>query len=108
MRSHKVSLSLRDGAHTDLVKTPGKEGSEGATEDDVPVPASQTNAHTADVLLGNEALDVAIGECVLVSEGEGGVLCVTIQCYNTIVVLPKLNQGITIHFTSGNLRRESI
>lgn len=104
MRTHKVDLSHGDGAHSDLVKGTREEGSKGTAEDNVPVTTGQPNAHTTDVLLCDEALYVAIGEGILVGEGEGGVLSVTVQGKDSLVVLTQLDQSIAIHFTCGKLR----
>lgn len=106
MGAHEVDLGLGDGTHADLVKSTGEEGGEGTTEHYVPVPAGQPDTNTTDVLLGNEALDIAVGESFLVCEGEGGVLGVPIEGNDTLVVLSQLHQSISIHFTSGNLSQE--
>ena len=103
MGPHKVHLSLGDGAHADLIKGAGKEGGEGAAEDDVPVPTAEPDAHATDVLFGDEALHVAIGEGVLVGEREGGVLGVSVQGYDTLVVLAEFDQGISVYLTCGKL-----
>ena len=103
MWSHKVDLSLRDGSHSDLVKGPGEEGSESATEHDVPVPAAEANAHPTEVLLSDEALDVAIGERFLVGKREGRVLGVSIESDDAIERLPKFDKSISVRLACGNL-----
>ena len=103
MRSHKVDLSLRDGSHSDLVKSTSKESSKGTAEHHISITTGQSDSNTTEVLLGNETLDVTIGEGILVGEREGGVLSVTIQSNDTIVRLAKFDKSITVHFTSGVL-----
>lgn len=104
MRPHKVDLCLRDGSHSDLIKGTGEESGKGATEYDIPVPASETNTDSAEVLLGDEALNVAIGEGLFVGEGEGGVLGVSVQSNDALKVLSQLHKSITIRLTSSNLQ----
>ena len=89
MGSNKVGSCLRDGTHTDLVKSTGKEGSKSWAEDNVTIPAGQSDPHATDVLFSNEALDIAVIESFLVGQREGGVLCVSIQSNDPVVVLAK-------------------
>ena len=103
MRADKVDLGLRDGTHADLVESPSEEGSKGAAEDNVAVSAGQSDAHAHQVLLGNEALHVAVVEGLLVGEREGGVLGVTVQGHDARVTLAQLDKGITINFPGGKL-----
>lgn len=103
MRSHKVDLCLWDGSHSDLVKGTGEESSKRAAENDVPVPAPETDSYPAEVLLSDEALNVALREGFLVGEGEGGVFGVSVQSYDAIKVLSQLHKSIAIGLTSGNL-----
>lgn len=106
MRAYKVDLSLGNGTHTDLVKSSREEGGKSAAEHDVPVAAGQANAHTTDVLLGNEALDIAIREGILVGEGEGRVLSVSVKSNNAFKVLAKFDQSFSIHLTSSMLKKK--
>jgi len=87
MRPHEVDLGLGNGAHPDLVEGTCEEGGKGAAEDDVPVSTGQADAHSSNVLFCDEALHVALVKRLLVSEGEGGVLGVSIQSHDTVVVL---------------------
>ena len=103
MGADKVDLSLGDGSHADLVKGTGEECSKGAAEDNVPIPASEPNADANQVLFSNEALNVAIGEGLLIGEGEGGVLGVSVKSQDAIVVGAKLHQSITVGLAGGNL-----
>ena len=103
VRAHKVDLSLGDSTHADLVEGSGEEGGERAAENDVPVTTGQPYAHATDVLLGDEALHIAIREGLLVGEGEGGVLGVTIQSHNAIVALPEFDQSISVYLASSML-----
>ena len=104
MGADKVDLGLGDGSHADLVEGTGEECGKGAAEDDVPVPASKPNANANQILFRNEALDVAIGERLLVGEGEGGVLGVAVQSQDATVVSAELHQSITVGLAGGNLR----
>ena len=99
----KVDLGLGDGPHADLVEGPSEEGGKGAAEDDVAVPAGQPDAHAHQVLLGDEALHVALREGVLVGEREGGVLGVPVQGYDAGVALAQLDQGVAVDLTGGAL-----
>ena len=107
MRSHKVDLGLGNGSHADLVEGTCKESRKGAAEDNVPVTAGHSDSHTANILLGNEALHIAIREGILVGQGEGGVFGVSIESHDAIVVLAELHQSISIHLTGGNLTRKN-
>lgn len=78
MRAHKVDLGLRDGSHPDLIKRASEESGKSATEDDVPVPARQTDPHSRDVLLCYETLNITLIKCLLIGEGEGGVFSIPI------------------------------
>ena len=105
MRAHKVDLSLRDGSHSDLIKGTSEEGGESAAEDDVSVPASETDSYSTQVLLCDEALDIAIGEGLLVGEREGGVFGVSIKSNNAIKTLSEFHEGISVCLASGNLEK---
>ena len=91
MGSDTVDLGLRDGSHADLIKGSCEERGEGRNEDYVPVSAGQSDSHADHVLLGNEALDKPVGEGVLVGEGEGGILGVSIKSHNAVIALPQLD-----------------
>lgn len=108
MRAHEIHLGLGDGAHADLVEGTREESGEGAAEHDVPVPAAEPDAHAADVLFSDEALHIAVGEGVLVGEGEGGVLGVSVESHNTLVVLAKLDQSVSVDLTSGHLQEKGV
>ena len=96
MRSNKVDLRLGNGSHADLIERPSEEGSERAAEDDVAVSAGQPDAHTHQVLLGDEALHVAVVEGLLVGEREGGVLGVAVQGHDAGEALAQLDQGVAV------------
>ena len=108
MGSNKVAVGLRDGAHSNLVVGTGEEAGEGGTDDNVAVSAGHPDADPDQILLGDEALHEAVRESVLVSQGEGGVLCVSVQGNDIGTALPKLYQRITIYLTRGKLGREKL
>ena len=104
MRADKVDLCLGNGSHTNLIKGTSEESCKSAAEDDVSVPATEADSNAAQVLLSNEALDVAIVERFLVRQGKGGVLGVAIQSHDSLVILTQLDQSISIRLASGNLK----
>ncbi len=103
MGSNKVNLRLRDGPHANLVETSREESRKGAAEDHVSVATGQANPHAADILLCDETLHVALGEGVLVGEGEGRVLRVSIQGHDAVETLAKFHQGIAVDLPCGML-----
>ena len=106
MGTHKVDLSLGDGSHANLIECTSEEASKRADKDDVSIPAGQSDAHANQVLLGNEALDVALWEGLLVGEGEGGILGVPIGGDDSRVVLSQLHESISVRLTGSNLERK--
>ena len=104
MRANKVDVGLGNGTHADLVIGPRQEARESTDEHHLAVTASATDADANQVLLSDEALDEAVGEGILVGDGEGGVLGVSIQSNHVGVVLSKLDQGSTVRYTGGNLK----
>ena len=79
MGSHQVDLGLRYGSHANLIESAGEERCKGTAEDDVTIPAREPNPDTHQVLLSDEAFNVAVVEGFLVGEGEGGVLGVSVK-----------------------------
>ena len=103
--ANKVAVGLRDSSHTDLIECTSEEACEGAAEDNVAITASHSHAHADKILLSDEALHIAIGECILVGQREGGVLGVTIHGDDTLTRFTQLDKGISIYLTSCNLDR---
>ena len=83
-----VNLCQRNGTHTDLIEGSREERGKGRNEDDIPISAGQSDSHTDHILLGNEALDKPVRECVLVGEGIGRVLGVSIKGDNAVKGFP--------------------
>ena len=106
MGSNAVDLGLRDGSHANLVESSREEGSKGGDEHDVPVPATESDPHPAHVLLSNEALHEAVGKRILVGEGKGRVLRVSVQSNDAVKVLPQFHERFTIHLASGMLQQK--
>ena len=62
MRSAALDVCLRDGTHTKLVISTGEESGEGADKRNGAFAATAADTDADQVLLGNEALDEALGE----------------------------------------------
>lgn len=78
MRASEVAVSLRDGAHTNLIISTREEGGKGAHERNSALASGGTNCHTNEVLFGNEALNKLIRSGIAQIDREGGVFCITI------------------------------
>ena len=103
MRAHEVDLSLRNGSHPDLVKRSREESGKSAGKDHITAPCVHADGHAHHVLLGDEALNKAIWVGLLVGEGKGGVLGVSIHALDAVVRLAKVHEPVTIGNTGGHL-----
>ena len=103
MGAHKVDLCLGNGSHPDLVKGTGEESRKGRHKHDVAVAATETDPDSHHILLGDEALYESLWAAVFVGDGERGVLCVSVESYDSGVVLPQLHQSLSVRLPCGNL-----
>lgn len=103
MRANKVDVGLGDGTHADLIVSPRQETSKGAHEHHIAVTAGATDAHTNEILLSDEALDESVWEGILVGDGKGGVLGVSVQGHDIGDGLAQFDKGSAISNTGCNL-----
>ena len=73
------------------------------SDEDLPVPAGHSDADASQVLLADEAFDVAIGEDLPDFLAEGGVLHVAVQSNHAVVVLGQLEDGGAVGLAGGQL-----
>ena len=104
MRPHQVDVGLWDGSHTDLIISTAEERSKRAGKYNVAIPAGSSDAHTHEILFGNEALDVAVWEGISEFLGVSGILCVAVHGDDSVIVLSDLHKGRAVSHTCGNLK----
>lgn len=85
VRADEVDVRLRNGAHADLVESAREERGERRDERNGAVAARRTDRHAHQILLGDEAFDVALREALLDLIREGRVLRVAVQTDDALV-----------------------
>lgn len=103
VRPDEVHVRLADGAHADLIEGAREERGERGHEGDGAVAASGADGDSDEILLGDEALDVPLGERFLQLVGERRVLRVTIEGDDARVVNGDLGQRRSVRQSRGDL-----
>ena len=101
MGSGNVEIRLRHDAHAEVVERAGPKAGEGRDEGDGPIAAGETDADPSHVLLTDEALYVALGILLAHFLRERGVLHVSVQRNNPLVVVDDLDQSAAVRLASG-------
>mmetsp|Transcript_4592 Transcript_4592/g.5188 ORF Transcript_4592/g.5188 Transcript_4592/m.5188 type:complete len:280 (+) Transcript_4592:160-999(+) len=103
MGSTELNIHLRNGSHTDLVKSSGEKSSESRTEGN-PSSGTETGGNTNNVLFSDETFDKSFREFFSEDSSHGGVLGITIQSDDefTFISVAEGLQSVTIGISGSN------
>ena len=105
MRTTEVRRSARNGTHAELIESSAQETGESTGKRNGAAPCGSADGHAHQVLLGDEALHVAVRVRLLEVQRKGRVLCVSVHRDDAVTAGADLGQCCAVGLAGCNLER---